>query len=64
MASAAGTNLKQWKLLGKPVGLRCLATLLGIGNDRMHNASRGHLDMRYRIMGKVPLNHNEVLAPG
>ena len=45
---------KTWELLGKNVSEKCLATLLGMGTDRLHSASRGRLDMRYRCFGKAP----------
>ena len=53
VSPAKGGISKQWKLLSKPVGPQCLATLLGIGNDRLQNASRGRLDLRFRLFGKV-----------
>ena len=36
------------------VGSKCLAALLGMGNSRLHNASRGCVDLLYGAFGFVP----------
>ena len=40
--------------LNKRVGSKCLAALLGMGNSRLHNASRGCVDLLYGAFGFVP----------
>ena len=42
---------KQWKLLGRPLGPKCLCTLMGIGNDRLQHAIDGKVDTRYAMFG-------------
>ena len=53
MAAAPDGVYRQWQILGKPVGSRCLAALLGMGYNRLHGAFHGKVDMRYRRFGFV-----------
>lgn len=56
VVSSAHGAPKQWMFLNKALGPRCLATILGIGNDRLQSASHGRIDLRYRVPGEVSVN--------
>lgn len=53
MAAGSDGVYRQWQILGKSVGSRCLAALAGIGYNRLHSAFHGKVDMRYRKFGFV-----------
>ena len=46
-----GVGKCKYELLGVPVGLKCLAAVLGIGVNRLRRARSGNLDHRYAKMG-------------
>lgn len=43
----AGSTSAGSKLLDKPVGLGCLASLMGIGRNRLHKVDCGNPDLRF-----------------
>ena len=55
MAGASGTGVvRQWMVLGKTVGSRCVAALIGVGYNRLHSAYHGNVDMRHNCFGFAP----------
>lgn len=54
MAAANEGAHREWMFLNKRVGSKCLTSLLGIGHSRLHNASHGHADLRFKAFGFVP----------
>ena len=51
MAVAKNNVYRQWMLLNKKVGSKCLALLMGMGYNRLHNAFTGRVDLRYNAFG-------------
>ena len=52
MAGAPGTGVvRQWMVLGKTTGSRCVAALIGVGYSRLHSAFHGKVDMRHNCFG-------------
>ena len=45
-SSGSGTTVS-WSLLEKPVGAKCLSSLLGIGQARLRKSAGGTPDLRY-----------------
>ena len=48
-----GRYRRQWFLLGKPLGAKCTALILGIGRERLRSACNRKLDERYAQNGLV-----------
>ena len=55
MAAAKDGVYRDWMLLNKRVGPKCLASLLGMGYNRLHKVSHGRVDLRYKAFGFVSL---------
>ena len=50
--SSGTSDRKTWKLLGVPMGIRCLARALGIHERRM--CPTGRVDRRFKCTGAAP----------
>ena len=57
VAAAPTGAARQWMLLNRRIHPKCLATLLGMGTDRIHAAANGRVDLRYKAFGEVPRRH-------
>ena len=51
MAAAKEGCFRQWMLLSRRVGSRCLSTLLGLGYNRLHAVCHGQVDLRFKAFG-------------
>ena len=53
-ANGDGPIMRQWMVLGKHVSRKCVATILGMGCNRLHSAYHGQVDMRHNCFGFAP----------
>jgi len=48
----------RWRFLETEMSRVCFAATLGVGKQRLRNASHGEIDMRFASSGNVPCVYN------
>ena len=59
--SVKGESKKEWFMLGKRMGPKCVLAILGVGNARMARVEQGRLDRRFSVWGGVSCQGNSLL---